>query len=79
MFSNVIILYSISMDIYRIHLLQILNLSLHIIFEENLEPRLVSAQLDLVLGAESFGELKEISEVLDAVGDDQSVIRLPNS
>ena len=69
------------MDIYRIHLLQILNLSLHIIFEENLEPRLVSAQLDLVLGAESFGELKEISKskVLDAVGDDQSVIRLPNS
>ena len=79
MFGNVIVLDSISVDIYRIHILQVLNLALHIFFKVDLQPRLVGAQLDLILGAESFGELKEVSEVLDVVGDDQSVICLPNS
>ena len=79
MFGNVIVLDSISVDIYWIHILQVLNLALHIVFKEDLQPRLVGAQLDLILRAESFGEFKEVFEVLDVVGDDQSVIYLSNS
>lgn len=51
----------------------------HLLSGEYLQFSFLSAQLDLVLGAEDLGELKEVEQLVDVITDQCCVISLANT